>query len=166
MSQRSVSRAEFDQLVSEFAVLRLQVQELQSQLDSAAAPSEAGSFSVVTSQSSTGAALGADLPELRVQAAEQIGRWIRRALDQQHRGLSGREKVDLASRLYVVAKDIKGTVFDPPRVFDTWSEARALVTVGKQYGDSVFVGFPSKAEARIALGVAGLQIPAALSRHQ
>ena len=166
MSQRAVSREEFDRVVGELASLRLQVQELQARLESGSSQTEFEVISSVASPASTGAAaLGADLPEARVQAAEQIGRWIRRALDQQRRGLSGREKVDLASRLYIVVRDISGNTFNPPKVFDTWSGAKHLVTLDRQYGDSIFVGFPSKAEARIALGVAGLQIPAALSRH-
>ena len=99
-------------------------------------------------------------------AAQEIGAWIYRGLREQHRGLSGREKIDLASKLYVVVKDISGTVFDLTKVFNNWTGAKAVFSLDKQFGDSVFVGFPSKAEARIALSAAGLQIPDALTKHQ
>jgi len=170
MSSNPVSRAEFEQVVAELADLRLQVRELR------AAVHHEGSqdFEVVSSAASAGTsspvlsaslAAGTDLPPARVEAAQQVGRWLRRGLNQEHRGLSGREKIDLASKVYIVVKDISGTVFDPPKILSSWANTKLLVSVDKQLGDSLFVGLPSKSEARIALSAAGLKIPDALTRH-
>lgn len=107
----------------------------------------------------------ADLPAERVRAAQSIGAWLKRSLSGLARGNSGRDKVDLPSKLYLVAKDIFGNTFDPPQVYFSWHQAKARVSKGNNFGDSVFVGFPTIAEARIALGAAGLKIPADLSQQ-
>ena len=107
-------------------------------------------------------------PELsaeRVRAAESIGGWLQRCLSGLARGNSGRDKVDLPSKLYLVAKDIFGNTFDPPQIYYSWNQARARVSKSNKFGDSVFVGFPTVAEARIALIAAGLQIPAEISQR-
>ena len=132
--------------------------------------SERSDFEVISSAPSSSAARGAaaagvDLPPHRVAAAEKIGAWIQRCLKDQPRGLSGREEIELASRVYLVVRDIHGTTYNPPKVFENWAGAKALCTLEKQLGDSVFVGLPSKAEARIAVSAAGLDIPPALTRH-
>ena len=171
MSSNWVTRSEFEQVLVELASLRLQVGELRAQsrresedfeVVSSAPASSAPELSATTSAVAT----STDLSSERVAIAEQIGKWIRRGLNQQNRGLSGREKLDLASRIYVVVKDISGEIFDPPKVFNNWSGAKSLVSVDKQLGDSIFVGFPSKTEARIAVSAAGLKIPDALTKHQ
>ena len=174
MSSDWVTRSEFERVLVELASLQLKVQELQSRLDSgedfevvsSVAPSAADPPSSTSTPTTTAVAAVTDLSPERVAVAEQIGQWIRRGLNQQNRGLSGREKVDLASKLYVVVRDINGTVFDPPKVFSSWSGAKALVSVDKQLGDSIFVGFPSKAEARLAVSAAGLKIPDALTKQK
>ncbi|CAE7868529.1 ANK3 [Symbiodinium sp. KB8] len=101
---------------------------------------------------------------LRQQVADEIGAYIRRCLSGNNRGSSGREKVNLANRIYVVARDSHDKVYDPVRVFNSWRDTQPLVTVGpgpgRQFGDSVFVGFPSQWEAKRAVAAAGLSWPA------
>ena len=96
--------------------------------------------------------------------ADEIGAYIRRCLSGNNRGSSGREKVNLANRIYVVARDSHDKVYDPVRVFNSWRDTQPLVTVGpgpgRQFGDSVFVGFPSQWEAKRAVAAAGLSWPA------
>ncbi|CAK9095183.1 unnamed protein product, partial [Durusdinium trenchii] len=46
------------------------------------------------------------LPAFRVQAAEEIGRWLRRGLKGEHRGLSGREKIPQGNQYYLVVRDL------------------------------------------------------------
>lgn len=105
------------------------------------------------------------LPAFRVQAAEEIGRWLRRGLKGEHRGLSGREKIPQGNQYYLVVRDLSGCVHDPPLLFRAWSEAKSHCQAKGQCGDSVFVGLPSQAEVRIALRAAQLRFPAALERH-
>lgn len=169
MSSRAVSPRVVEELRAELAELRLQCASLQSRIEAVEDRlGGASEFEVVSHPSSSAAAAaGADLPEARVQAAERVGAWLRRCLNDQPRGLSGRETVDLASRVYIVARDSSGTRFDPPKILSTWASTKPLVLVGGQpVADSIFVGLPSKSEARIALLAAGLQLPAELTRHR
>lgn len=100
----------------------------------------------------------------REEAAKAVGKWIRRCLSGQPRGLSGREKINVRSRLYVVAKDFDNQRFDPPLIFESWAQCSDRVCRSGQPGDSIFVGLPSKEECRIAVREAGLQCPASLRR--
>lgn len=104
------------------------------------------------------------LPSFRVQAAEEIGLWIRRGLRGEHRGLSGREKIPQGNQYYLIVRDLVGTVHNPPLLFRAWSEAKPHCQARGQCGDSIFVGLPSQAEVRIVIRSARLQTPAALER--
>ena len=95
----------------------------------------------------------------REDIADQIGQFIARSVAGQHRGLSGREKVPLASRLWVVVRDYAGQIYSPVRVVRSWSSAKILVKKGQDCGDSIFVGFASEREGRRAIAVAGLSWP-------
>ena len=58
----------------------------------------------------------------------------------------------------------RGQVFNPVRVLSRFSEARELVTetgVGSNFGDSIFAGFASQWEAKIAVQEAALSWPLA-----
>ena len=100
----------------------------------------------------------------RQQVADEIGAYLQRCLAGNNRGSSGREKVNLANRIYVIARDATGKLYDPVCVLNAWRDTQPLVTLGpgpgKQFGDSVFVGFPSKWEAKRAVAAAGLSWPA------
>lgn len=112
------------------------------------------------------AASDSGLPTFRVEAAEQIGKWLRRGLRGEHRGLSGREKIPQSSQYYLVARDLTGQVHDPPLLFRSWGEAKGHCQAARgQCGDSVFVGLPSQAEVRIVVRAAQLKLPAALERQ-
>lgn len=100
----------------------------------------------------------------RTSAAEQTGRFFVRCLANLPGGDSGRSRVKLQNRLYVVVRSIRGQVFNPVRVLSRFSEARELVTetgVGSNFGDSIFAGFASQWEAKIAVQEAGLSWPLA-----
>eukprot|EP00438_Fugacium_kawagutii_P010863 Skav216247 [mRNA] locus=scaffold20:89010:95933:+ [translate_table: standard] len=151
-----VSREEFDTLCGEVASLIAEVANLTSRL--AELEGEPG-FEVVTSATASTAAApsapsaSADrIPAERSVIAAEIGGWIRRALRGERRGLSGREKIALQSRIYLIFKDLHGAVHNPPLCFELWREAKVHCTVGGHAAnDSVFVGLPSKAEARIVV---------------
>lgn len=55
---------------------------------------------------------------------------------------------------------------NPPLIFFTWTEAKPLCVcvLRGQPSDSIFIGLPSKEEARVAISAAGLEFPAALQR--
>ena len=101
-----------------------------------------------------------ELSATRREAAESVGQFFRRCLEGLPRGLCGRERVELPSRIYVVVRDFEERVYDPVRIFYRWGEVKALVSrAGGQLGDSVFAGFPTEQEARIAVGSADLTWP-------
>ena len=52
---------------------------------------------------------------------------MERCLAGQLRGLSGREKIPLASKYYLVFRSVDLTIHDPPLVFTTWRDTKAKV---------------------------------------
>eukprot|EP00438_Fugacium_kawagutii_P012048 Skav218190 [mRNA] locus=scaffold5213:278481:281188:- [translate_table: standard] len=78
--------------------------------------------------------------EERENIADQIGLWVARAIAGENRGESGRARNPLASKLWIVARDLAGQIYTPVKVFRTWGSAKALVKSGSIVGDSVFVG--------------------------
>ena len=97
--------------------------------------------------------------EERSTIAREIGHFFSRALSGAHRGPSGRSQNPLASRVYVVCRGADGTVFDPPRLYHTLGAARTVCEDRGQLRDSVFCGFPSLWEAKLACQTAGLRPP-------
>lgn len=92
--------------------------------------------------------------------AREIGRFLRRAGD--HRGSSGWDRLKLANRCYLVVADFTGRVLPTPLFADNFQEVRELCKRGSDCGDSVFVGFPSKWEARVACEEGGFTLPSSL----
>eukprot|EP00435_Cladocopium_sp_Y103_P072870 s334_g41.t1 len=84
----------------------------------------------------------------REEIAEEIGRWSARALEGQHRGLSGREKKPLGCKVWVVVRDFAGQIYTPVRAFRTWGSCKNLCKQRQYCGDSIFIGFPPEREAQ------------------
>lgn len=97
--------------------------------------------------------------EEREAVCDQIAAWILRCLRGEHRGASGRDQIPLASRVWVVARDFEGLIYQPVRVFRTFTAARPLVKRGTDCGDAVFIGVPSEREARRIVASAQLGWP-------
>ena len=94
--------------------------------------------------------------EFREQVAEELGDFLRRALGGSHRGKSGRGKVNLPSRFYIILRDFAGLeTLHPARVFTNYSRVKALCSRGNSFGNSVFIGVPTEREARIVVRRAG-----------
>ncbi|CAE7391577.1 ANK3, partial [Symbiodinium necroappetens] len=131
---------------------------------STSSPARPPSVACGSSGSLTASSSATPSDAFRQRVADDIGAYIQRCLSGNNRGSSGRERVNLASRIYVIASDAAGNLYDPVRVENTWRDTQPLVTVGpgpgKQFGDSVFVGLPSKWEAKRAVAAAGLRWPA------
>lgn len=95
----------------------------------------------------------------RESICDEIGLYIQRALLGDHRGPSGRDRIQLGSRVWLVFKDYEGLEYRPVRVCRTFSECRDLVKRGQDCGDSVFVGLPSDREACRVAAAAGFTWP-------
>lgn len=97
--------------------------------------------------------------EERRLIAISAGRFIRRALDGDHRGTSGRENLRLQSRVYLLFRDHSGNLYNPVRVFDSLSSLNSLVRPRGDLGDSVFIGFPTRWEAKVCAEEASVGWP-------
>ena len=95
----------------------------------------------------------------REEICRGIGLFLRRALEGRQRGASGRDLLDLASRLWLVVRDYSGRVYEPPLVFTRFSDCKGQVKRGQDAGDSVFVGLPSRGDIRIVLEAGSFQLP-------
>lgn len=82
----------------------------------------------------------------RDEIAEQIGKFILRCLQGQHRGPSGRDLNPLPSRLWLVARDFEGQIYSPIRVFKSRGSCRNLCKRFEDPGDSVSVRVPFERE--------------------
>ena len=95
----------------------------------------------------------------RRAVATSIGLFFARCLAGQPRGSSSRDKIQLPSKVYVLCKDHSGRTYSPVVLFDQFSKIKPLVKPRGDCGDSVFAGFPTHWEARIAVASAGLIWP-------
>ncbi len=84
-----------------------------------------------------------------------IGQWVLRCLADRPRGASGRDRLVLSSRVWLVIRDYEGRVLEPARLYHRFSDCRSVVKRGSDLGLSIFVGLPSIREARVVAAVAG-----------
>lgn len=97
----------------------------------------------------------------REAICDQIALFVVRALAGQQHGSSGRDQINLASRVWLVFRDYDGNSFNPVRVYRLFGRCSSLVKKGPHdLGQSVFVGLPSDREARRVVAIAGLEWPA------
>lgn len=98
---------------------------------------------------------------IRSGICKEIGRFIRRALAGEHRGSSGRDRLNLSSRLWLVFRNYRGQVFTQPcKLFHRFAEAKEECSgPGGDLGDSVFIGLPALSDARIVVAEAGATLP-------
>lgn len=97
----------------------------------------------------------------REEISRQIGTFLRRALNGEIRGPSGRDRIKQSSKYYIVVKDYHGRVYThPAKIFTRWGEVKAICcSAHGEFGDSVFVGLPSLREVRVALRSGGFSAP-------
>ena len=102
--------------------------------------------------------------DFRQQVAREIGAFVKRSLQGEHQGESGRNKIrGLQNRVYVVARDFENKLYNPPLVVKSFSRVKSVCYKDGSWGDSVFVGLPSYGEASIVVSAAGLQWPSEFS---
>ena len=97
--------------------------------------------------------------EEREAICEEIAGWVVRCLRSHHRGASGRDRINLSSRVWLVFRSFEGEVYDPVEVCRTFAACKRLVKRGEEVGDSVFVGLPSDRETRRVVSFAGASWP-------
>ena len=109
----------------------------------------------------TGASGGTNLTEAeRVQLARDAGGFLRLCLTGEQRGTSGRDRLRLSSKVYVLFRDIQGTLHNPVLVFHSFASIRPRVKRGENLGQSIFIGWPTTWEARHCTLAAGFNWPA------
>ena len=133
------------------------IERLEAERDRSVTLSEIGARSSEPAYSFVSSAPAASdrLPETvdkedvegRLRLARSCGAFLKRALGGDFRGGSGRDRLRLASRLYVILADHYGNLLTPPKVTKTWSECQTLCKVGGSCGQAVFLGFASQWEA-------------------
>ena len=184
--RRGAGSAEEERLRQEVRELREDLRRLTLRVDnqgdrlseveesvaaSSAAPSASASgfeaiSSVTSGTSRTEESVAPDLSgppytqAYRDAVAREIGRFLRRALNGENRGESGREKLrGLQSRYYIVVKDAQDKVHDPVIVVNAFHKVRTICHRGDGWGDSIFVGVPTQHEGHLAVEAAGLRWP-------
>ena len=106
------------------------------------------------------ASVAAPILSDRERICREIGVWLRRNLEGDHRGNSGRFKLPEASKFYIIIRDYSGHVYtSPAKVVDNFSQAKHLCCQGGKWGNSVFIGLPSLKEIRISLEAGGFDCP-------
>ena len=93
----------------------------------------------------------------RAAACREIGLFLRRSLDGGHRGTSGRDRLPLQSRYWLVVRE----VFSPIKVCRSLSECAAACKRGSDCGDSIFVGLPARQDILSVCAAANLVYPTA-----
>ena len=96
------------------------------------------------------------ISEERRVILERIGHWLRSCLNDERRGLSGRELLPEGNRYYLVLRAFSGEVFDPVLVFDSLSQIVPIVKPLGHPGDSVFIGLPNLQDGRVICEAARL----------
>lgn len=156
MSSRASLIRELDELREELSSLSLRVERLR---DLVANDTE---FELV-GESSAGAATGSHGDPEHEEAARDTGRFFTRCLEGLPRGDSGRSRVKLQNRIYVVLRTFEGKIHTHPvLVLERYSQVKKLVCnpqADNAFGDSIFCGFPSRWEAQLAVATANCRWP-------
>ena len=174
----SVPRSLLDSLCSQIQNLSLRVSDLERRADRAESRSEAGAsnseFELISGGASVAEQPGSSSTaspgevqlsdsEGRRKLAEGIGRFLLRCVKGEHRGTSGRDRLKLQNRLYVILADFEGNLLSEPQVEFSFAPVKALCKRGGGPGRAIFVGFATKWEAKVALQTAGFAVPSCLN---
>ena len=75
---------------------------------------------------------------------------------------SSRRRLKLANRCYLILADFRGRRLPKPICSDSFQDVRNLCKIGADVGDSIFCGFATKWEAKVACLEAGVALPESL----
>ena len=152
-SEVLVLRSLCESALTRVTELEERVQRLEARVSSAgSADSARGSSLEVDKEDQSG----------RRQLAAEIGQFLRRALNGEHRGSSGRDRLKLANRCYLILADFRGRRLPKPICSDSFQDVRNLCKIGADVGDSIFCGFATKWDAKVACLEAGVALPESL----
>ena len=170
MSRGSLE-SEIERLSRQVASLSLRVENLEAERNREGGPyrtSDQGSSSYITSpvreQGRSAPQLG-ELPSSvstrteREALADHIGDWLGSETRGIRQGPSGRDRLNLQSRVYVLTRSHSGSLFDPVLVFHRVRDFQPYIGPGGKASRAVFIGFASEWEARRSVDRAGLQWP-------
>ena len=175
MSERSdrVQRAELSSLRGQLNSLQVALEDLVERIERLEV-SESDRYSAITpypeereqrsglsSPQQTSLVQVGDTEGRRELAAE-IGRFLGRAAQGDYRGSSGRDRLRLANRCYIVVKTFEGSTLPTPLFTQQFSEVRRLCKRGNDCGAAVFVGLPTIWEAKVVIQHSGLPTPVSL----
>lgn len=176
MSERAAVLAEIKNLQAEVARIQLRLVELSARVEDVdfevvGASSEASSSPspgayqgpIAGSSLAPPASVTSSLTEAdRRQIAGDTGRFFRRCLAGDPRGVSGQGRIKLQKRIYVVIRAFSGVIHTHPVVVcHSFADTKALVAdpASGEFGDSVFAGFASQWEAKVAVREGGYTWP-------
>jgi hypothetical protein len=101
----------------------------------------------------------------REAICDQIGKFLARSISGGFRGASGRDRIPLPSRLWIIVRDFAGQIYTPVKVVRSWTSCKVLCKpCNNECGDSVFVVVPSEREARRVVAAAELEWPAVIEQ--
>ena len=176
----AVLSAEFDSLRSLVESLRLRVADLEERLrflegeGEGAERASLGSYEAVTSVSRNPPSDSASgVSSARPSTAEvlvgdtsaraDLALFLRRCREGLPRGSSGRDRLRLQNRYYIILADYEGVFLPEPIFTSGFAEVRRICKRGADAGGSVFVGLATQWEAKLALESGGFVIPRSLS---
>lgn len=165
MSELAALVRDFREIQSDLAILTAKVEQLRIRvkaLDFELVDTPESAPAAASAAGSVLGSTGSHSDPVREQAAIETGEFFLRCLEGKPRGDSGRSKVRLQNRLYVVVKTFKGEIHTKPViVLEKYSQVKRLVCHPDcdSFGDSIFCGFPSKWEAQLAVATAGFRWP-------
>lgn len=159
MSSVQALRAELAALRNEVRALTDRVIELESQVGFELVGGISSTAEPPEDWRGTEIEIKAEDTEGRRKLAEGIGRFLRRAVDGDLLGSSGREKLKLQNRCYLVIADYEGRLLPSPLFTTSFQEVRGRCKRGPELERSIFVGLATKWEARVALEAGRFEVP-------
>lgn len=134
---------------------------IRSEADRSRVSSAGGSFSRISTVTSSAPVDPSD-HSARQNLALQIGQFIRRALAGEPLGSSGRDRLSLQNRCYLVFAEYEGNHLRPPLFTRQFSDVRERCKRGSDCGRSIFIGLATQWEAVVVCEEAGVELPAPL----
>ena len=165
---RSSLESEIERLSRQVASLSLRVEHLEAERNREGRYHRASDQGISSYNSSSAGYQGRavhqrdELPSSvssradREALADHIGDWLESETRGVRQGPSGRDRLNLQSRVYVLTRSHSGSLFDPVLVFHRVRDFQPYIGPGGKASRAVFIGFASEWEAKRSVERAGL----------